>query len=128
MTTAPPCAFVPDAVVDRPQGQHRGKALEQSFQKSAGGVAEHDAKMRQVIAALWRAFPEAISENDLAERAAPYFRNRDGRAVDPKTVRLWLQGVSLPRAEFIFVLIGMVGAGFFGLPLDAAGRRGGCDV
>jgi hypothetical protein len=102
--------------------------LEQSFQKltggAAGAISAHDAQMAQVIAALWAAFPEATSENDLAERAAPYFRNRQGQAIDPKTVRLWLQGVSLPRAEFIFVLIGMVGAGFFGLSLRPAARFG----
>ena len=109
--------------------------MEESFQKCGaaehrGGASAraalvaHDAKIAQVIAALWAAFPEAVSENDLAERAAPYFRRRDGSAIDPKTVRLWLQGVSLPRAEFIFVLIGMVGAGFFGLPLQPVARRG----
>jgi hypothetical protein len=113
--------------------------LEESFQKCTGAkkslggpvpgsgpvvLAEHDAKMDRVIAALWAAFPEAVSEHDLAERAAPYFRRRDGTAIDPKTVRLWLAGVSLPRAEFIFVLIGMVGAGFFGLPLKPAAGRG----
>ncbi|MDR7125520.1 hypothetical protein [Pseudotabrizicola sp. 4114] len=87
-------------------------------------VLDHDAKMNRVIAALWAAFPEATSSHDLAERAAPYFRNRQGQPIDPKTVRLWLSGVSLPRGEHVFVLIGMVGAGFFGLPLQPAARRG----
>lgn len=134
MTAASPRAFRSVSLVDPSHDQHGGKALEQSFQKCAvrklseseasrGQLVEHDAKMARVIAALWAAFPEAVSENDLAERAAPYFRRRDGTAIDPKTVRLWLQGVSLPRAEFIFVLIGMVGAGFFGLPLKPASKR-----
>lgn len=103
--------------------------MEQSFQKygpgqkcspQRGALTEYEAKMGRVIAALWRAFPEAVSENDLATRAAPYFRKRCGAAIDPRTVRLWLNGTSMPSSEYILVLIGMVGAEFFGLP--AKGR------
>lgn len=80
----------------------------------------YDAMSRRVIRALRIAFPGAASNNDLADRASSYFFNRDGEPIDPRTIRNWLDGISLPRAEHLFALIIIVGADFFGLP-----RRGG---
>lgn len=102
---------------------------EESFQKSRGGEnssqdlmsQDLDWRSRQVVSALWRAFPEAVSEHDLAQMAAPYFRDlRHGRPIAPRTVRLWLSGVSLPRMEHFCVLVALVGADFFALPRAGA--------
>lgn len=131
MIATPPRSFLSVASNDPSQDQHKGKPMEQSFQNLSkktvpdyrgpcgggrNGLTHVEAMQARVIAALWRAWPEAISNNDLANRAAPYFRRADGRAIDPKTVRQWLDGVSMPRGEFVLVLIGIVGADFFGLP------------
>lgn len=83
-------------------------------------MAGGDMAGHRVADALWRAFPEAVSEHDLAERAAPYFRRADGSAVDPRTVRYWLSGTSRPSFGHLLTLIAMVGADFFDLP------RAGC--
>lgn len=91
-----------------------------SFQKcgpSVPQVTKDGWLSSRVNQALWSAFPDATSDNDLAERAAPYFRNkRTGEQIDPRTVRLWLRGSSIPQGEHMLALIWMVGADFFRLP------------
>ncbi len=98
--------------------------MEKSFRNCGtprNSLTEFEVRSRQVVSALWQAFPEATSANDLSERAAPYFRDeRSGQPINSKTIRLWLDGVSLPRTPHTLTLIGMVGANWFSLPLQGS--------
>lgn len=91
-----------------------------SFQKNRIALTSEEWISGRVIAALWRAFPEATSEAELSEMASPYFRNlagpKVGQPIDPRTIRYWLKGDTLPRTQHFAVLAGMVGADFFSIP------------
>lgn len=106
-----------------PQPDHSMETLEMKFQidKRHGGITADGWIAARVPQALWTAFPEATSENDLAERAATYFRNkRTGEAIDPRTIRYWLRGEAVPHGSHMFTLIWMVGADFFRIPRQGA--------
>lgn len=112
---------VPPAEISWPtpcKVHHGAKHLEISCQKShsRASLTDSEVQSRRVIEALWRAFPEATSDNDLADRASPYFRNKRGEPVEPRTIRYWLRGETLPGYLHTITLIGMVGVGFFNLP------------
>ena len=60
-----------------------------------------------VVKALWKSFPEAHSEESIAEAAAPYFRNRRGDPISPRTIKYWLRGETLPSAVHLSTLVMM---------------------
>ena len=85
--------------------------------KRHGGITADGWLAARVPQALWAAFPEAASENELAEIAAPYFRNkRTGDPIEPRTIRYWLRGEAIPQGSHMFALIWMVGSDFFRIP------------
>lgn len=75
--------------------------------------ADNDWLADRVVAALWKAFPEAESNTHLSELAAPYFRTKAGEPIQARTVRLWLERVSLPTHRHTMTLIAMVGWSFW---------------
>jgi hypothetical protein len=76
--------------------------------RNAGAhLTEHDVISDIVVNALWKSFPECHSENEIAEAAAPYFRDRYGNPISTRTVRNWLRGEVLPSALHLMTLAGM---------------------
>lgn len=80
-----------------------------SFRKFAGAVTAEDAERAWFASLLWRAFPEATSENELAEAAAEVLTS-DRRPVTPRTVRNWLRRENSPHFRYVLSVIAMVGA------------------
>jgi hypothetical protein len=68
---------------------------------------EHDVIADLVIRALWKSFPECHSESEIADAAAPYFRDKRGDPINPRTIRYWLRGETLPSALHLAALIKM---------------------
>lgn len=68
--------------------------------KPCRNVPTADDDMTRFTACLWRAFPGAWSENRLADDAAR-FLSKEGRRVDPKTVRNWLRGETTPHYRYV---------------------------
>lgn len=80
---------------------------EMSFRKS--GASPEEQERAWFAGLLWRAFPEAGSENELAEAAAAVL-SRDGRAVHPRTVRNWLRCENAPHFRYVLAVIALAGA------------------
>ncbi|HGG04774.1 MAG TPA: hypothetical protein ENK28_04895 [Aliiroseovarius sp.] len=84
--------------------------MEKSFRKSRRSQNKSEAAEREWFArALWRAFPEAASENELAELAAEVL-SRDGRVVHPRTVRNWLRTENAPAFRYVLPVLVLAGA------------------
>ncbi|AGT09977.1 hypothetical protein JCM7686_2937 [Paracoccus aminophilus JCM 7686] len=92
---------------DRPSARgHNSTGLsEMSFRKCSGEEAER----AWFASLLWRAFPEAQSENDLAERAAEVLTS-DRRPVTSRTVRNWLRRENAPHFRYVLKVVALVGA------------------
>ncbi len=58
---------------------------------------------------LWKAFPEARSENELAELVSNHFTRR-GRGVTQRTVRYWLQRETTPHWRYVLEIMALAGA------------------
>lgn len=86
-----------------------------------GHLTKEQVEKRRVQAALWRAFPEANSENELCLMAVGYFFDENGRPVSKRTVKYWLRGETLPNCIHYRTLIGMVGVEFFFPSTDLRG-------
>lgn len=80
-----------------------------SFQKDRGAFSPEDAERVWFASLLWRAFPEAQSENELAEVAAEVLTS-DKRPVTPRTVRNWLRCDNSPHFRYVLAVIALVGA------------------
>ncbi len=76
-----------------------------SFRKCGGEEAER----AWFAGLLWRAFPEARSENELAELAAEVLTS-DSRPVTSRTVRNWLRRENAPHFRYVLKVIALVGA------------------
>ncbi|UXU73677.1 MULTISPECIES: hypothetical protein [unclassified Paracoccus (in: a-proteobacteria)] len=76
-----------------------------SFRKCGGEEAER----AWFAGLLWRAFPDARSENELAELAADVLTS-DSRPVTPRTVRNWLRRENAPHFRYVLKVIALVGA------------------
>lgn len=87
----------------------RSKIMRQSVKSLSNSAhhTEHDVIADLVIRALWKSFPECHSESEVAEEAAPYFRDKRGEPINPRTVRYWLRGETLPSALHMMTLAGM---------------------
>jgi hypothetical protein len=55
---------------------------------------------------MWRAFPEAWSENELAELMAAHLSS-EGRAVSVRTVRYWLRGETTPHWRYVVPILAL---------------------
>ncbi|SDX89850.1 hypothetical protein SAMN05444336_11297 [Albimonas donghaensis] len=77
-----------------------------SFRKCTSG---EDSERAWFADLLRRAFPEAGSENELAELAAEVL-SHDGRPVHARTVRNWLRCENAPHFRYVLRVIAMAGA------------------
>ncbi len=103
--TAPTQAF---ASGSRSPLHHNGGASVKSLSENDRAAIERRALADVVIRALWESFPEAASEDELAELARPYFRNaRTGEPISERTIKYWLRGETLPSALHLSALVMM---------------------
>ena len=88
--------------------------MEKSFRKKSNktnALRKSSAKMdlAWVGKALWRAFPEAQSENELCELAATVLSTAD-HTVTSRTVKNWVRGDNPPHFRYIRSILVMAGA------------------
>lgn len=79
------------------------------FRKSSSAHSAEDTEREWFASLLWRAFPEATSENDLAQMASDVLTS-DKRPVTPRTVRNWLRCENSPHFRYVLKVIALVGA------------------
>ena len=72
-------------------------------------VNRDDAERDWLAALLWRAFPEAVSENHLSELAAQTL-TADRRLVTARAVRNWLRRENTPHYRYVLWVIALAGA------------------
>lgn len=72
------------------------------------GLTRDEAEIEWIVRVMWRAFPEATSENELAEIVAAYLTRR-GREVSPRTVRYWLRRETTPHWRYAVELLALAG-------------------
>ncbi|MBL3580793.1 hypothetical protein, partial [Rhodovulum visakhapatnamense] len=58
---------------------------------------------------LWRSFPEATSEAELADLVAEAL-NTAQRPVNPRTVRNWLRSENAPGLHYVLAVLALAGA------------------
>lgn len=80
-----------------------------SFRKSRGNASAEEAERAWFAGLLWKAFPEAQSENELAALAAEVLTS-DGRRIDPRTVRNWLRCENTPHFRYVIRVLALAGA------------------
>lgn len=68
-----------------------------------------EAERHWFASLLWKAFPDATSENELAEMAAEVL-TEDRRPVTSRTVRNWLRRENSPHFRYVLRVIALVGA------------------
>lgn len=78
-----------------------------SFGKSH--LAPEEAERAWFASILWKAFPEAQSENELCELASEVL-TRARRPVTARTVRNWLRRENSPHYRYVLHVIALVGA------------------
>ncbi|WP_370286906.1 hypothetical protein [Pseudooceanicola nanhaiensis] len=87
--------------------------MEKSFMKCTpirkAGLSAEDAEREWFARLLWRAFPEARSEAELAELVAEVLTT-DRRPVHARTVRNWLRCVNAPSFRYTMQVIALAGA------------------
>jgi hypothetical protein len=105
-----PCPVLSRSVPTARLPGHRGAAgLAKSFRKSAGGLSPEDAERAWFARLLWRAFPEARSENELADLAAEALTSGK-RPVTARSVRNWLRCENTPHFRYVLQVVAMAGA------------------
>lgn len=92
-----------------------------SFGKNRGAITPEEAERAWFAGLLWRAFPEARSENELAELAAEVLTS-DRRPVTARTVRNWLRCENSPHFRYVLRVIALVGAEAVFQVIDPEGR------
>lgn len=85
---------------------YRSEPVEKLYRKS---TCREENERRWFAGLLWRAFPEAISQEELAELVADVLTT-DKRPVHPKTVRNWLNLDHAPHFRYVIRVIAMAGA------------------
>lgn len=86
---------------------------EMSFiKKSRRGISSADAERAWFAGLLRRAFPDATSENELAELVAEVLTS-DCRPVTSRTVRNWIRQENTPHFRYVLAVIGLAGSETF---------------
>lgn len=80
-----------------------------SFRKSSSALSPQDAEREWFAGLLRKAFPEAESDNHLAELVAEVLTT-EHRPVDPRTVRNWLACENSPHFRYVIRVIALAGA------------------
>ncbi|QLQ18654.1 MAG: hypothetical protein HZT43_08265 [Exiguobacterium profundum] len=73
------------------------------------GFGAEDDERAWFASILWRAFPEARSENELCDLAAEVL-TKAKRPVTARAVRNWLRRENTPHYRYVLHVIAMVGA------------------
>lgn len=103
-------AFPADDPV-RSRGKDGARNMEKSFRKCvpvSPGLRADEERSR-FARLLWRAFPEAGSENELAALAAEVLTS-DHAPVTARAVRNWLRCENTPHFRYVLRVIALVGA------------------
>lgn len=79
---------------------------EMSFRNA---MSPEEAERAWFAGLLWRAFPEAQSENELCDLAAEVL-TKGNRSVTSRTVRNWLRRENAPHYRYVLSVIALVGA------------------
>ena len=64
-----------------------------------------DQDLERFVRAMWRAFPEATSENHLATLVTD-FLNKERREVSIRTVRYWISHATSPHFRYVTRVLG----------------------
>lgn len=93
-----------------PHGQRRGNGVEKSCRKcSRSGGGQMDRERAWFASLMWRAFPEATSEHELATLVAEVLTT-DRVPVHPRTVRNWLRCENAPGFHYTLRILALAGA------------------
>lgn len=82
------------------------KPIEKTFRN---GMTAEEAERRWFAELLWKAFPEARSENQLAELVAEVLTT-ERRPINPRTVRNWLRCENAPHFRYVTRVLALAGA------------------
>ena len=94
------------------------RAIEKSYRN---GLAPEDAERRWFAEILWKAFPEARSENELAELVAAVLTD-ERRPIHPRTVRNWLRCENAPSFRYVMRVLALASAETLFDAIDPEGR------
>lgn len=86
--------------------KHRGNSVEKLYRNC---ITAEEAERKWFAGLLWKAFPEARSEEELSDLVAKVLTT-DQRPVHPKTVRNWLRLNNAPHFRYVMRVIAMAGA------------------
>lgn len=82
------------------------RPIEKSYRN---GMTPEEAERRWFADLLWKAFPEARSENELSELVAEVLTT-EKRPIHPKTVRNWLRCDNSPHFRYVMRVLALAGA------------------
>ncbi|MCE8433983.1 hypothetical protein, partial [Rhodovulum sulfidophilum] len=85
---------------------HTGAVMQKSFQKFRD---PQERERKWFASLLWRSFPEATSEAQLADLVAEAL-NTAHRPVNPRTVRNWLRSENAPGLHYVVAVLALAGA------------------
>lgn len=88
------------------KSDHKGDPMEKLYRN---GLTPEEAERRWFAGLLWKAFPEAHSEEELSGLVAEVLTT-DRRPVHPKTVRNWLRCDNTPHFRYVMRVLAMAGA------------------
>lgn len=88
------------------QDGYRSKQLEKSFRNE---MSQEDMERKWFADLLWKAFPDAQSENELSELVAEVLTT-EKRPIHPRTVRNWLRCDNSPSFRYVMRILAMAGA------------------
>lgn len=80
-----------------------------SFQFSRRDLTPEEAERVWFSRLLWRAFPEADSENQLCDLVALHL-STEKRRINPRTVRNWVRCENSPHFRYVLPIITLAGA------------------
>lgn len=90
-------------------GPHSGpRSHEMSFRNRPGGLPSEQEERAWFASLLWKAFPEAASENELAEMAAEVLTSAS-RPVTARAVKNWLQSKNAPHFRYVLQVLALAG-------------------
>ena len=107
MTASPPHNKFPAPIFLSTSADFSMDYPEMSF-RNAGNLAPEDTERAWFAGLLWRAFPEARSENELAEMAAQVLTTGN-RPVTPRAVRNWLRRENTPHFRYVLAVLNLAG-------------------
>lgn len=98
--------------------------MEKSFRNCSGAraaLSAEEAEREWFARQLWRAFPEAASENELAELVAEVLTTAR-RPIHARTVRNWLRCSNAPHFRYVLQILALVGAEALFDVIEGVGR------